>query len=296
MVTIRVNVLAAAWALILIACGGGSDSAQARTLPTSGTAQPATDLPGTQAFGLTDEEFAASVDATEALIASCMADAGFEYVPVDVTAFLEVEEWLRRDPSLTREEYKSQWGYGITTRFDFPARDVGLGSQNLRIYEDLAPADQVAYDRSLFGEDTDATLAITLDDEDFTSTGGCTREAIDQVFPAEMRTGTFVNPKDVLVESDPRVAEAEQRWADCMADAGYEYTDQDEIIEEFEEQSDVVAGDDDPEELTGSRLDALRQLQDDEIAVALKDLECQEPVDIAVRQVEIEIFGAPVSG
>lgn len=296
MVTTRVNVLAAALALILIACGGGSDSAQAGTLPTSGTAPPATDLPGTQAFGLTDEKFAASVDATEALIASCMAEAGFEYVPVDVTAFLEVEEWLRRDPSMTREEYKSQWGYGITTSFDHPARDVGLGPQNLRIYEDLSPADQVAYDRALFGEDTDATFAITLDDEDFTSTGGCTSEAIDQVFPAEMRTGTFVNPKDVLVESDPRVAAAEQEWADCMADAGYEYTDQDEIIEEFEEQLDVVAGDDDPEELTGSRLDGLRQIQDDEIAVALKDLECQEPVDIAVRQVEIEIFGAPVSG
>ncbi len=111
-----------------------------------------------------------------------------------------------------------------------------------------------------------------------------------------MRTGTFVNPKDVLVESDPRVVEAEQEWADCMAAAGYEYADQDEIIEEFEEQLDVIADGDDPEELTGSRLDALHQLRADEIAVALEDLECQEPVDVAVQQVEIEIFGAPVSG
>lgn len=296
MVATRLSVLLAALALVLVACGEGSDSAEARTIPTSGSTQLVQDLPGTQAFGLTDEEFAANVDATETLIASCMANAGFEYVPVDVTAFLEVEEWLRRDPSMTREEYKSQWGFGISTRFDFPARDVGLGPQNLRIYEDLSPADQVAYDRALFGEDTDATFAITLDDEDFTSTGGCTKEAIDQVFPAEMRSGTFVNPKDVLVESDPRVVEAEQQWADCMAEADYEYADQDEIIEEFEEQLDVITDGDDPEELTDSRLDALQQLQADEIAVALKDLECQEPVDIAVRQVEIEVFGAPVSG
>jgi len=295
-VTTRVGVLLAAVAVVVGACGGGSEPAAARTTPTSGGSGPSQDLPGTQAFGLTDAEFAANVEATEALIATCMAQAGFEYVPVDVTAFLEVEDWLRRDPSMTREEYKSQWGYGISTRFDFPARDVGLGPQNLRIYEDLTSADQIAYDRALFGEDTDATFAITIDDEDFTSTGGCTKKAIDQVFPVEMRTGTFVNPKDVLVESDPRVAEADQQWADCMAGDGYEYVDQDEIIEEYEEQFDVVTDGDDPEELSGARLEALHELQTEEIAVALKDLECQGPVDIAVRQVEIEIFGTPVSG
>lgn len=253
------------------------------------------ELPGTQAFGLTDGEFAENVLATEALIATCMTEAGFEYVPVDVTSVLAVSEWLRSDPAMSRLEYKGEFGFGISTRFDFPARDIGLGLQNLRIYEDLSAADQVAYDRAMFGDDTDATFAITLDDEDFTSTGGCTTVAIDAVFPTEMRTATFVNPKDILVESDPRVVEVNDSYASCMQDAGYDYTDQDDIIDEYEERLDVLTEGDDPESLAGPRLEALRELQSEEIGVALQDLDCQLPVDDVIRQVEIELFGAPVS-
>ncbi|NNC43201.1 MAG: hypothetical protein HKO03_08195 [Acidimicrobiia bacterium] len=288
----RLVVLLLAVTMVAAACGSSS-SPDTATRALDGSAA---NLPGVQAFGLTDAEFAANVETTEKLISLCMNEAGFEYVPVDVTAFLAVEDWLRADPTKSRLEFKTLWGYGISTRSDFPARDVGLGPQNLRIYADLPPADQAAYDRTLFGDDTDATFAITIDDEDFTSTGGCTKKAIDEVFPEEMRTGTFVNPKDVLVESDPRVQLAEQQWIDCMSEEGYEYLDQDEIIDEYEEQYDIIVGDDDPDELTGTRLDALTELQADEIAVALRDLECQAPVDEAVRTVEVEIFGAPVSG
>ena len=35
-------------------------------------------------FGLTEEEFAAHIEETQALIATCMAEAGFEYIPADV--------------------------------------------------------------------------------------------------------------------------------------------------------------------------------------------------------------------
>ncbi len=284
--------------LLTSACGRseGTDTSEADDGGSEAATTLPADLPGTQAFGLTDEEFAEKVEATESLIASCMADAGFEYVPVDVTAILEVEEWLRTAPTMSREEYKSQWGYGISTRFDFPAREVGLGPQNLAIYDELSEADQVAYDRTLFGDDTDATFAITLDDEDFSSTGGCTRSAVEEVFPPEMLAATFVNPKDILVEFDPRVQAAEEEWIDCMQEEGYDYEDQDEIIEEYEERLDVVSEGEDPEELTGARLDALNELQAEEIAVAMRDLECQAPVDEAVRQVEIELYGTPVSG
>ena len=43
------------------------------------------ELPGvTKEFGLTEEEFTAHVEESQALIAECMAAAGFEYIPVDV--------------------------------------------------------------------------------------------------------------------------------------------------------------------------------------------------------------------
>lgn len=289
--------------LTLSACGTPSDTATSLADSASTTTQPqqttttTAGLPGIQAFGLTNEEFAQNVEAVEALIATCMSDAGFEYVPVDVTTMLELGKWVHADPNMSREEYKTKWGYGVSIRTDNPTRDIALGAQNLRIYADLSEPDQIAYDRTLFGDDTDAVFAIVLDDEDFSGTGGCTKQAIDAVFPTEMLAGTFVNPKDILVESDPRVIKADEQWLDCMGEGGYDYEDQDEIIEEYGEQFDVVTNGEDPDTLTGPALDALHQLQGDEIAVALKDLQCQlDFVDDVIREVEIEIFGAPVSG
>lgn len=284
--------LTVAVALLATACGsdGGTGDPGGSSSPTS---QP---LPGTQAFGLTEQEFASNVEQVESKIAACMREAGFEYVPADVTAVLEVGIWMRADPSLSREDFKTQWGYGISTRTDNPAREIGLGDQNIQIYDSLSESEQIAYDRTLFGDDPDATFAMTLDDEDFTGTGGCTKKAVDEVFPAEMLTSTFINPKDVLIESDPRVIAADEAWMECMAEDNYEYEDQDEIIEEYEERYDELLDGRDPGELSGEDLEALADLQAEEIAVALKDLECQAFTDPVIREVEIELYGEPVSG
>ena len=264
--------------------------------PVDGSPSTSEPLPGTQAFGLNEAEFTEYVEEVEGLIADCMAEAGFEYVPVDVTAVLEVGIWMRADPNITREEYKSQWGYGISTRTDNPPREIGLSQQNVQIYESLPESEQIAYDRTLFGDDSDETFALALDDEDFSGIGGCTEEAVMAVFPEEMMSSSFINPKDVLIESDPRVIAADEAWMECMSEEGYEYEDQDEIIEEYEERYDALTDGEDPEDLSGEDLEALEELQAEEIAVALMDLECQGPLDEVIREVEIEIYGEPVSG
>lgn len=281
------------WTLILglgllapaaLGCGGGS---------SAGTAA----LPGILEFGLTEEEFAAHVEETQSLIARCMSAAGFEYIPVDVQTIERAQASVRQEAGLSREEYKQRWGLSVTTRFDDPVRDIGLGP-NLQIMEGLSDGDRVAYVRTLFGENLDSDFAFTLDEEDFSATGGCTREAVAAVFTPEQLTGAYVNPKDVLVQEDPRVLAALEAWSVCMRDAGYNYiADQDEIIEEYEERLDTLLEGDDPETLTGARLDALHALQEEEIAVSLADLACQvEHTDDVIHQVEEEVFGQPVSG
>lgn len=252
-------------------------------------------LPGIREFGLTEEAFVQHVEDTQALIASCMAEAGFEYVPVDVKTIEAAQARVRTEPGLTRRAFKEKWGLAVTTRFDHPVRDTGLGP-NLAIYEGLPEAEQVAYLRTLFGEDTNADFALTLDEEDFSSTGGCTREAVAQVFTKEQLKGTYVNPKDVLVESDPRIVEAERNWSRCMLEFGYEYNkDQDEIIDEYEERLEELTGGDDPATLTGARAEELGKLQQEEIAVSLADLECQiRYTDDVFAQVETEVYGQPL--
>jgi hypothetical protein len=289
----RVALLAvAAGALILSACGGGNGSASAQGKPADKAK-----LPGIKEFGLTEEQFVQHVDKTQQLIAKCMNEAGFEYIPVDVKTVEAAQARVRTDPGYTRRTYKEKWGLGVTTRFDKPVRDVGLGP-NLRIWKSLPPADQEAYSRTLWGEDPTADFVFTLDEEDFSSTGGCTRKAVARVFTPEQLKGTYVNPKDVLVESDPRVVAAKRNWAKCMRGHGYEYNeDQDEIIEEYEERLDQLLDGADPQTLTGQRAAALRKLQQEEIEVALADLDCQvKHSDQVVRQVELEVYGHPVSG
>jgi uncharacterized protein YoaH (UPF0181 family) len=268
-------------------CGGSGDAGVQRKK-----------LPGIKEFGLTEEQFSAQVEKTQQLMAACMGEAGFEYVPVNVKQIELAQKYVRFDPATTRYDYHARWGYGETTRFDEPSRKVGLGPQNLRIYDGLPEAQREAYDRTLYGENRHADFVFTLDEEDFSTTGGCTRKAVAQVFLPSQVDGSFVNPKDVLVDSDPRIVAAQGEWSKCMKTKGYNYKeDQDEIIDEYGERLDTLLGDADPEALTGQRATALRELQAQEVTVSLADLDCEiKHTDDIYRTVEIEVYGQPVSG
>ena len=273
--------------LVLLGCGSASQSV--------GDDKP---LPGIKEFGLTEEEFAARVEKVEVIIGKCMARAGFEYVPVDVKTVELAQLYVRADPRVSRRDYHQRWGYGETTRFDDPVRSVGLGPQNRRIFNSLSPADQEAYNRTLYGEDPDMTFVWTFDEEDFSQTGGCTRKGVAAAFTKKQILGTYVNPKDVMVESDPRIVEAVAAWTECMRQAGYDgYEDQDDIMEELGDRLDELLDGDDPTRLTGDRLRALKRLQQEEIDASMADLACEvKHTDDIFRTVEIEVFGQPVSG
>lgn len=281
----RASVALAVCALGLVGCGDEEKLGE--------TAK----LPGTKEFGLTEEAWVAHIEDTQSLIADCMADAGFEYVPVDVKTIEAAQARVRTEPGYTRRTFKEKWGLAVTTRFDNPVRDTGLGP-NLQIWKSLPPADRDAYFQTLLGDDWNADFAFTFDEEDFSSTGGCTREAVAQVFTEQQLRGEYVNPKDVLVDADERVIAATKKWSQCMHERGYEYEeDQDEIIEEYQERLDELLDGDDPASLTGERAAALKKLQQEEIAVSLADLECQiEHTDEVFRTVEFEVFGERVSG
>jgi hypothetical protein len=274
-------------AALIATLGGCADDAS----PTEGQQQDE-QLPGIKEFGLSEVEYVDHIERTQQLIAECMRDAGFEYIPVDVQTVAEAQSMVRMDPGYTRRSYKEKWGLGVTTRFDDPIRDTGLGP-NLEIWQSLPPAGQEAYAHTLWGDEPKSDFVFTFDEEDFSSTGGCTRKAVAQVFTPAQLKGTYVNPKDVLVDNDPRIIEAQDNWTECMREAGYEYEDdQDVIIEDLEKRLAALVEDDDPRTLTGPRLEALHRLQQEEIKLSLIDLECQiKYTDDIYNQVELEVFG-----
>jgi len=269
--------------LLLTGCGKSSKASKAK-------------LPGLLEFGLTEQQFADHVERTQALIARCMADAGFEYVPVDVTTIQAAQARVRKEPGYSRRQFKEKWGLAITTRFDNPVHDTGLGP-DLKILNSLSKPNQVAYNRTLFGEDPKADFVFSLDEEDFSGTGGCTRKAVAQVFTPAQLKGTYVNPRDVLFRSDKRIAAARNDWTKCMRAAGYDYIgDQDEIIADYEKRLEKLLGGQDPTTLTGDRAAALKKMQQDEIAVSLVDLDCQlKFTDKTYDKVETEVYGHPLN-
>lgn len=248
---------------------------------------------GGEEFGLSMAQLAERSDAVEQSIGVCMAEAGFEYIPVD---FGEIRNAMTSDksaPGLSNSEFIEQYGFGITTQFDKPMVELSLGDQNRRILDGLGEADRVAYLRTLYGENTDATYAAGLETENLSRTGGCTRQAIEEHFQPEELSASYFNPGDALVETDPRAQEAIAAWYDCMVEGGIDtFTHPGDVEIGFQRRIDALAGGRDPDELTGDDLAALSRLQDEEREVARVFTRCEASVlDPAMERVEDEFFG-----
>jgi hypothetical protein len=207
-------------------------------------------------------------------------------------------------PGLSEEEFIDQYGYGISTLYtglgpqasdtNTPAK-LGLGEQNVQIFSSLSAADQVAYNRALLGENTDATFAVALETEDFSRTGGCTRSAIEQVFAPEQLTVTYANPLDALVEQDPRMIAAFGEYSDCIREAGFDYSHPEQIEADFRSRVDAITGGDPLESLSADAQAALTELQGEERAVAAIAFTCEEEILTPVEeQILQELYARPV--
>jgi hypothetical protein len=306
--------------VLLVACGGGtmpqnqpsdipSPSQNETTSETADQVNAAAQdqvsdrhktqdtMPGAEEFGLTEEELVQNIEAVEGLIATCMSEAGFEYVPVDYATVRKAMDADKMAPGLTTEEYAATYGYGISTQPPGDANSpaiIGRGEQNVQIFNSLSEADQAAYNYTLLGENAEATFAVSLEAEEFSETGGCTRTAIEQVFTPEELSAAYYNPKDALVEQDPRVIDAVAAWSDCMRQAGFDYNSPEEIEPDLEQRLNAILDGADPEMLSVAAQADLTQLQGEERATAAADLTCElKFIEPAVRQVETELYGAP---
>ena len=294
------------FALLVAACGSGSTSPTPLTTTPAASQGGATRQPGppgTEEFGMTKEELVRNIEAVEALIAKCMRDAGFEYIAVDYDTVRKGMSADKALPGVTDEQFVAQYGYGISTLYtgqspqlaDVPtAAQIGLGEQNIQIFKSLSAADQVAYNLTLFGQNPDAAFAVSLEAEDFSRTGGCTRTAVEQIFTSEQLSTTYLNPKDALIAQDPRMIAALREFADCVREAGFSYNHPDEIEADIKNRLDGITKDLPLEALSPDARAALTELQGEERAVAVVAIECEanllEPVAV---QIERELYGGP---
>lgn len=252
---------------------------------------------GQEEFGLTKTEIVRRVDATEGLIAQCMTAAGFEYVPVDYATARAAMDSNSKPSGLTGDEFRKQFGYGVTTLYAGPATQstLSLGKRNAQYKAGLSTADRVAYDRTLYGENPNYTFVVALDREDFSQVGGCTRAAVQLIFSKEQVGASFVNYQNSAgsrVDADPRVIAAYKDWSSCIRQAGYAYNNPGEINADLVAKLDRVTGGAAPESLSAAAKAALTALQGEEKALAAVDHGCdlKYVADIKLK-VETEILG-----
>ncbi len=261
--------------IFLAACGG---------ISTPGSAgEPL------EEFGLTQSELVTNVDAVEARIEACMQDAGFDYVAADWPTVKGAMDDYDSGPGLSDEAFTAQFGYGVSTRPDNPAVNVGLGPANVAVIEGLSDGDRQAYLFALLGENPGWTFAIGLEEEDFSPLDGCSAEAVADVFAIEELDPAYVNPIDAKVENDPRVIEATGQWRECVQAAGFGPFDHpDDPQSEVTERFMALVGDRSVEELAPDEVASLTELQGYERAVASVAEECENthlgPVSDAVEE------------
>lgn len=257
-------------------------------------------LPGTEEFGLSKQALVEHIEAVEAQIAACMNEAGFEYIAVDYNTVRRGMVADKTLPGLSEKAYFDRFGFGISTLYtgqapqlsdaNSPAH-IGLGEQNADIFRNLSPADQDAYNRTLFGDNVYATFAVGLETEDFSRTGGCTRAAIEQVFSPEQLTVAYSNPKDALIQQDPRMVAAIAEFGSCLRDAGFDYNHEEEIEPDLRDRLWEITQGQPLAALSSEAQAALADLQTYERALAVVTYDCEiehlEPVE---DQVERELY------
>lgn len=253
-------------------------------------------------FGLTTRELVQNIEKAEALIAKCMRAQGFEYVAVDAETVRRGMQADKTLPGLGEKLFIAKYGFGISTLYTgkppqlatgYSPAKMGLGGQNIRIHKNLSRADQVAYNRALFGENTDVTFMIGLEQENFSRTGGCTRAAIEQVFDPEQLRATYYNPKDALVNKDPRMRAALREYATRMREAGFDVDNPDTLESEVRDRLYAITGGGTVpvEELSPEQQAALEKLQNYERRLAVTNLRIEwEIIEPVEERVERELF------
>lgn len=247
----------------------------------------------------------------ESLIAECMAEQGWEYIPVvlpdEVYGYPVEDELVRRQ----REGYDMAY-YVLTHSSAETIVDPWAGwvDPNAAYLDGLSPDAWEAYHAALDGDvwvQTDTYSGMT---------GGCITQANDEVSPALPETDLFANEFgyeigeikvrvdevfDLHVHGDPRVLELEATWSACMRDAGYDFDTNADLWayvwgSGFQARLDAILGDDfylNPDIVPGSGVvpvtdeerAALEDLLADEVAMAIAALPCDVAYQAAYEEV-----------
>ena len=318
--TIRTIALISAVVVAASACGGSDETTEAQPPDTQSTAttdpanqdeeaasgggEPETleDYLGSTFFGIDPEEQAANLARQEQqvqeMIAECMAQEGFEYIPT-VRPFNDAGFGAPGDVELAKDI-----GFGITTRYGEttpPGFEEHWTDPNEAIIGALSESERSAYNDTLygssvssggFGSDSDSATAAVDDGSDSGEVvddggfNGCSGEAYMEVYAYEELAEIYelldLESLGERVEADPRVADIIVDWSECMDAQGYDYEDPESMYEDvysdLQERFAEIVGS------TGVFFDPLTGMSEEEIEEFLTNSSPEELDDFFTQE------------
>jgi len=232
------STLIAGLAAIALGAGCGSESG-AGTEATDTTVSPLAQLLGYQ--NETPEESRRKQLEAENLIAECMREEGWEYIPVDWAA----QESSQGEPDELwgTEAFGKKYGYGVVYNYE-QYEEPGLlnpdqahkvdpsADPNQDYVQSLTEAEQAQYQESLYGPMSAEfggptveaqTEDSTIEAQQMIEVQGCNGTAYEEVYGSTDPTrdnpdlAARVEEYYTAQQDDPRLQAANEAWAACLA-------------------------------------------------------------------------------
>jgi hypothetical protein len=257
-------------ALVLVtACGGGdgSDTEESGDTGTETTTGDDGEESLADFFGYGDDDPEAAqaryVDeesTRQELIRACMAEEGFDYTPVQPPE----DSFQVFGPEDEEERVRTQ-GFGVTTwygneeQFD---RGIEWEDPNQEMIDAMSESERTAYQEALYGTEEEQMEGATTETdpetgEEYTMVegfgAGCDGEASEEVYGDQNQVnelweelGPQMEAMYERVQADPRIVDFNVEWAECMAEAGFDYESRDDMYEtvfdDFQARMDELVG------------------------------------------------------
>jgi len=236
----------------------------------------------------------------EELVATCMADEGFDYIPVDQSQGRVI---TNDDPVDTNtEEWVASHGYGMTQTPE-EIEEMNDGAEewvdpNQPYVESLSEGEMTAYYEVLYGvQPTDEELNDDGSYDYNWENAGCQGAAQhevqgENVYEQEEHKALFdaMNDMYTSLQANPETKKLDAEWASCIADAGYpQFKAKQDAIDDVIEKSNGLWEDGSE---TGPTDEQLAEAREYEIEIALADFKCADSIDyndkVMAIQFEVE--------
>ncbi len=254
--------------IVASACGGSDAGSDTAAETGEGiVSSPIAEFLGYDTAQLNDPQasqakFNEDERARQELIAACMKEQGFDYIPVDPSQYSAFSSAGAEEYG--SDEWVAKYGFGITTQ-RWPQSSVGpnligyddaamneqstVTDPNQAVVEKMSPEEQPAYYAALYGDQASMAGDETVSEEEATATtavaadlsgelSGCQGKAYAE--SGDQSNAFYQEFSDELdamyqrAQNDPRIVEVEKKVSDCVAGKGLQYVNSEELYTSFE--------------------------------------------------------------